>query len=497
MLSAIIFLPLTGGLLLLLLPRTRRRLLASIAMATTLTTLVLAVRIGGVFAHGGNGAVSKLEQSVPWVPAIGAKYALFCDGISYPLVLLTVLLTFLAVLYSLFSPEKETGDQLKEYLFLFLLMETGLLGTFLASDLLLFYVFWEVALVPLYFIIGIWGHEQRREAALKFFLYTRAGTLALLLAILGLYLKTNPRSFSMTETSSVSSSVVAAFAGLVLLGFTLGFGVKLPMLPIHSWLPDAHVQAPTAGSVMLAGLLLKMGGYGFIRIMLPSVHAEFAHYSPVFAAFAVAGIVYAAFVALAQRDFKRMVAFTSINHMGFVLLGVTVAAVAGSESQRVMALNGAVLQMVSHGLLTGGMFFLVGILQQRTGTRSFAELGGGWKKMPLYAGFLTAFAFGSLGLPTMSGFVAEFHVLAATLPVFLWAAIVAVVGIAISTAVYLRALQQVLFGGPTSKMAKTRDIVWPERIVLGVLLACSFTIGLTPAWIIAVIESGIRNLVTR
>ncbi len=494
MLSVLIFVPLFGGFVLLLLPTHRERWLNSAAMFTATAALVLTIIVLFRFTQL-QGVPPQLTQTTSWIPSIGANYALLLDGISLPLVLLTSFLSLLAIGYSTYSGDIRQGTSRKAYLFLFLLMETGLLGLFLAADTLLFYVFWEVALVPLYFIIGVWGHERRREAALKFFLYTRAGSLALLLSLLTIYLHTQPHSFSMAamKTSGIAGAT-GILAALVLLGFVLGFGVKLPIIPIHSWLPDAHVEAPTAGSVMLAGVLLKMGGYGFIRIMLPSVRGTVIRFALPLVIIALVGVIYGAAVALAQKDFKRLVAFTSINHMGFVLLGVTIAALSISEADRTTALTGAVLQMMSHGLLTGGMFFLVGMLQHRTGTRELANFGGGWSKIPIYAGFLTVFAFGSFGLPTMSGFIAEFQVFVATLASFKWAALLLAFGVVISTALYLWTLQRILFGEPTEVTKEAHDLRRPDVVLLISLLIFIFAIGLFPKPWIQWIESGSRSV---
>lgn len=497
MLTVLVFLPLAGGFLLLLLPRNANRAAAALAILTAVIDLAVSIWISlPFFPWGGNSALLRLEQHAAWIPGLGAEYALLMDGLSMPLVLLTTLLSLLAVIYSAYSKEQGIEQPGKGYFFLLLLMETGLLGFFLASDLLLFYVFWEVAIVPLYFIIGIWGHEQRRKAAMKFFLYTRAASLALLLSILALYVHTNPHGFGMQAIQSAGHELGASVAGLlVLVGFAIGFGIKLPIVPLHSWLPDAHVEAPTPGSVMLAGLLLKMGGYGFIRVMLPSVGAAWARVGTVFLALAVINIIYGAAVALAQSDFKRLVAFTSINHMGFVLLGATIAALNIPEPDKLIALNGSVLQMVSHGLLTGGMFFLVGMLQKRTSTRQFSEFGGGWGKLPVYAVVLTTFALGSFGLPSMSGFIAEFQVFAATLSVHMWAAALAAFGVVISTALYLWALQRILFGKPAPKMEAAWDLHAFDALVMGLLAIPIFAIGLFPGPLLAAIERAASLLV--
>lgn len=499
MLSVLVFLPLAGALLLLPLSRRRERLLYAVALAAAAASLFLSVVLAvPFFAQRISTAPTVVDQRVTWIPSIGAEYALHLDGISLPLVVLTTFLTLLAILYSAYAREVKPGETTKEYLVLFLVMDTGLLGVFLASDLLLFYLFWEVALVPLYFIIGIWGHEARREAALKFFLYTRAGSLALLLAILALYLETEPHSFALAAIQAAGQDAGSGtLASLALLGFVLGFGVKLPIVPLHNWLPDAHVEAPTPASVILAGVLLKMGGYGFIRIALPVLSQAMARFAVALTIIALLGVIYGAAVAMVQRDFKRLVAFTSVNHMGFVLLGATVATLPVSEADRLAAINGAVLQMVSHGLLTGGMFFLVGMLQERTGTRDLDKLGGAWGTLPLLAVLLSVFAFGSFGLPGMSGFIAEFQVFVASLATYRWAAIILAVGVAISTALYLRALQRILFVGDNDPPEGKRDLGRGDVALLSSLLALIFLIGLVPGPLIAVIQNAAQALLAR
>ncbi len=493
MLSILIFLPLAVALLVAVLPR-RPALIRTVALIGSLAALVIAILVSVPIFRAGAGYM----QSFPWIPAIGAEYSLRIDGISMPLILLTTLLTSIALLYSLYGEKLDLKESVKEYVILFLLMETGLLGVFLASDLLLFYVFWEVALVPLYFIIGIWGHENRRRAAFKFFLYTRAGSLALLLAILALYSRTEPHSFSMEAIRHAGQSAgTSTLAIWVLVGFVIGFGVKLPIVPLHSWLPDAHVEAPTAGSVILAGVMLKMGGYGLLRIMLPTVGAVMAKYWYVLAVIALMGVVYGAAVALAQQDFKRLVAFTSINHMGFVLLGITLASLSISIQNRDAAVEGALLQMVSHGLLTGGMFLLVGMMQTRAGTRDLNLLGGAWRRLPIYAAFLTAFAFGSFGLPSMSGFVAEFQVFVATLSVSGWSAFVLAFGVVISTGLYLYMLQRVLFGKPADAISNATDLNGVEKWSLAPMMALAFLIGLVPSLLVQSIQQAIPQVLAK
>lgn len=461
MITLTVFIPLAAGLIVLFIPSGRSGLIKSVALAGSLFSLAgsLVLLVGLSATPGGPGSSSlSFEERADWIASLGASYHMGVDGLSAPLIALSALLTVVSLVFSWSHRER-----VKEYFFLFLLLDTGLLGVFAAQDLLLFYLFFEVALVPMYFIIGVWGGERRIYAALKFFLYTRVGSLAMLLSFLALYLSTSPRTFDLPAIVK-AQPFAGNFVGgsFVLLGLFLGFAIKLPSFPFHSWLPDAHVEAPTAGSVMLAGALLKLGGYGFIRVALPVVPEAFNSYAVPIIILALISIIYGAAVALVQTDFKKLVAFSSINHMGYVLLGIGIAGVAqASPANRLTALNGAALQMVSHGLLTGGLFLLVGILYDRTHTRQIAAYHGLWQSMPVYSVLAALVFFGSLGLPTLSGFVAEFQVLLGTLGVYPWAAALALVGLIITTAMFLWTLQRMFLGKPTVAGERTSPTV-PE-----------------------------------
>jgi NADH-quinone oxidoreductase subunit M len=473
MLTFTIFAPLATGVLILLMPSRRWRAIRIVTVAGAVVTLMASLAIAAGIS---SEATLSFRQVVPWIPTIGASYDVGVDGLSVPLIVLTAVLLCTVAVYAIGN-----ADRAKGHAFLFLLMSTGLIGVFASQDLLLFYVFFEVALVPMYFIIGVWGHEQRRYAAMKFFLYTRAGSLGMLLSFLALSLAAH--SFSIETLARVRPFGASPAAGaLALLGLLLGFGVKLPTVPLHNWLPDAHVEAPTEGSVMLAGIQLKMGGYGLLRVALPLLPDALRTWAWVALVLGLVSMIYGALAALAQRDFKRMVAYTSINHMGYVMVAVAVAAVTVDSSVRQLALAGAVFQMVSHGLLTGGMFFLAGMLQDGTGTRDMMRVGGLFRTMPRWSALLVVLAFGSLGLPGLSGFAAEFQVIGAALSVHWWVAAIIVVGLAITTGLYIRAISLLAMG--ESKGGESAADPTVRKIgVVAALAVLSLILGLLPSLI--------------
>jgi NADH-quinone oxidoreductase subunit M len=495
MLTLLTFLPLAGALALYLVPhRSAWRWIAVLSAA-----LVLGLSIMVAILFNWRSGALQLEERVAWIPALGASYHLGIDGLSLPLVLLTTLLIFLALLYS-WKQERYP----REYFALYLVMETGLIGFFCTMDLLLFYVFFEIALVPMYFIIGLWGHEERRvEAALKFFLYTRVGSLAVLLSILALYLGTNPHTFDLPTIIAARPYVGAGVgASLVLLGFLIGFGIKLPVVPLHSWLPDAHTEAPTEGSVILAGLLLKLGGYGLLRLALPTVPGTFSAWAVPIAALAVISAIYGAAVAMAQADLKRLIAFTSVNHMGYVLLGIAVAAATtANPADRAAAASGATYQLVAHGLVTGALFFLVGMLADRTGTREIRRLSGVWAALPLYGSIFAFAMFASLGLPALAHFAAEVQIVLGTLGIYRWAAVGMLLGILITTAMFLWTLQRVLLGKLPAEWTRLPHLSAREMATLVPLMVLTLLLGVVPgplvSLIAAALHSGLSGIVGR
>ncbi len=415
------------------------------------------------------------------MPSLGAAYRVGVDGISLPLVLMTAVLFFVSFIFSV-----KVAERARSYVALFLLLETASIGAFVALDAILFYVFFEITLVAMYFIIADWGYEGRQRAALTFFLYTLLGSLPLLLAILGLYLGSDPRTFDMR--AFIESPPLAGLAAmLAFIAMLVTFAVKTPIFPVHTWLPAAHVEAPTAGSVILAGVMLKLGTYGLVRFALQMTPDAFRAAAPFVAALAVFTALYGAFVALGQSDLKRLIAYTSVNHMGYVVLGVAVAAAAADTGVRALALDGAVLQMVSHGVVTGALFLLVGMLQDRTHTREMGELGGLLRIVPGLGWLFVLAAFASLGLPGLAHFPAEFQVFLGTLRVYP-IAVVAVLGIVITAGLYLRAIQLVFLGKPSEHWQEIKDLNRREILTIAPVAALIVLIGVFPFLLLDVIH---------
>ncbi|MCE5200068.1 MAG: NADH-quinone oxidoreductase subunit M [Armatimonadota bacterium] len=479
-LPLITFLPIIGAAILMFIPRERAGAIKAAAIAISIIPLVISIwmwfaynRSGVQFPHG-----TQFGINVPWIPSLGVSFAMGADGLSIPLIFLTTLLTTLSLIYSTFIEMRP-----KEYYWMFLLLETGMLGVFTSLDFVLFFVFWEISLVPMYFLIGIWGGPRREYAAIKFFLYTMVGSMAMLLAILTMYFH-GGHTFDMLALAKANPFAVKSIMGsLVFWGLFLGFAIKVPMWPFHTWLPDAHVEAPTAGSVILAGVLLKMGTYGFMRVLLPMMPTQFGQFWMVIAILALIAIIYGAFVAMAQKDMKKLIAYSSVNHMGYVTLGCAAAAatIPGmTEVSRTAALNGAQMQAFSHGLITGALFFLVGVVYERAHTRDLSAFGGLGARVPIYAGMLAFCSFGSLGLPGMTGFIAELSVLTGTYAASPWLAGLALIGIVVTAAYMLWMLQRVLLGPLNPKYEKMPDADAREIISLAPLMALMLFFGIVP-----------------
>lgn len=467
LLLLITLIPALGSLLVLALPKESPRLIRWTSLAVSVLPLLLAILLLWGFKWGSSSMQYLI--SLPWIPAINARLLMGVDGISLPMVFLTALLTTIAVIAS-FTIEK----RVKGYFALLLLLETGMLGVFMALDFVLFYVFWELVLLPMYFLIGIWGYDRREYAAIKFFLYTLAGSVLMLVGILALYFTAQPHTFDIMALAS-KYTFGRSLQLIVFSAFFVGFAIKVPMFPFHTWLPDAHVQAPTAVSVLLAGILLKMGSYGFIRIAIPILPDAARYFAFPLAILAVISIIYGAFCAMAQTDLKKMVAYSSVSHMGFVMLGITTLTTVG--------VSAAVLQMFNHGTITGMLFLMVGLVYERTHTREIPELGALSKKVPLLAGILIFASFASLGLPGLSGFWGEFLVLLGVMiksqPAYTWLAVVSTIGLITTAAYLLRMIQRVCFG-EESKF-ELREITARELVTLVPLMAFIVAIGVWPA----------------
>ena len=464
-------------MLLLALPRATARTTHGIGIAAS--GLAFLGTLGIAWRGVGDG-FSQVED-LAWIPSLDAAYRVGVDGISLPLLLVTALLFLVALIFS--AGMREAA---RPYVALFLLLETSCLGVFAALDLVLFYLFWEITLVGMYFIIVGWGHIGRQRAGITFFLYTLLGSLPLLLAILALYLGSEGRTFdmrAMVETPPLDGIA----ATLTLLALLIAFAIKTPVVPFHTWLPAAHVEAPTAGSVVLAGVLLKLGTYGLVRFALQMTPDALRSAAWIVIAFGVLSALYGALAALAQTDLKRMVAYTSVNHMGYVVLAVGAAALASDASVRATALSGAVLQMVAHGIVTGALFLLVGMIGERAGTREMGELGGLLRRTPWLGGAFVFAAFASLGLPGLAHFPAEFQIFLGTFGVVPVAASLAVLGIVITAGLYLRAIQSTFLGPLPERLSAVPDLNARELASVVPLLFLTLLLGVAPRLLLDVI----------
>ena len=493
LLSWILFTPTIAAVILLFIPGDRVQLIRRLALGASLIPLILSLVAWSQFDPAFNGF--QFEEKISWYSELNAYYHVGIDGISLTLMLLTTILSPLAILASY-----NITDRVKPYMILFLLLETGMLGVFLMLDLMMFFVFWEVGLVPMYFLINQWGGKNRNYASLKFILYTIGGSLGLLLAIQLIGVLTGtfdiPELFVLWPEIGAGYSIFGLPAetikSIAFWAFVLAFAIKVPIWPFHTWLPDAHTEAPTAGSMILAGVLLKLGGYGFIRLVLPLFPVEAKYYAGALAALATLAIIFGALSAFGQSDFKRLVAYSSINHMGFVILGVASAAWAAGTQDAVIAVNGAVLQMFTHGLSSAGMFFLVGVLYDRAHTRDLNEFGGLAAILPVYGGILIFVSMASLGLPGLAGFVSEFMVVLGAWPVFTLATALSMIGLFFTGAYVLKALMKVLHGPLNQKWnGKISEMDVREIFVITPLMVIILIIGIWPAWIVDVINRAV------
>ncbi len=496
LLSLILFVPTAAAVVLLLIPKERVNLIRWFALGASLIPFVLAIVVCAYFSPSKTGF--QLEEQASWYAAIQSSYHLGLDGISLPMVLLTTLLTPLSLLAS-FS----VTERIKPYMILFLLLETGMLGVFMALDLLLFFVFWEIGLVPMYFLIAQWGGSNRNYASLKFILYTMAGSLGLLLAIQMMGVTSGTFDLvklfqswpGLAQGQTMFGLPTETVKSIAFWAFVVAFAIKVPVWPFHTWLPDAHTEAPTAGSMILAGVLLKLGAYGFLRLVLPLFPQQAAQYAGWLAALGALAIIFGALSAFGQTDFKRLVAYSSINHMGFVVLAIAVSAKAAGTLNSTIAINGAVLQMFNHGLSAAGMFFLVGVIYDRAHTRDLNAFGGLWAILPKYGTILLFTAMGSLGLPGLSSFVSEFLIVRGAWPVFTLATALSMIGLFFTGAYILKALKQVLHGPLNEHWhGHLPEINIREMVVIAPLMALMLAIGVWPAWLLEVINKAVLAL---
>ncbi|HEV8441581.1 MAG TPA: NADH-quinone oxidoreductase subunit M [Methylomirabilota bacterium] len=486
-LTVVTFLPTLGAVLIALIPRSRQELVKGTSFAVTLVTFLVSVPLYTRFDPR-TPAYQFVEQRA-WMPSLGISYHLGIDGISLLLVLLT---TFLMPL-TLLSAWRAIESRWKEFAVTMLLLETGMLGVFVALDLFLFYMFWEAMLIPMYLIIGIWGGGNRVYAAIKFILYTLSGSVLMLVAILALYFRYGAATGTYTfDLPALAQYVLPAgrFQDLLFLAFALAFAIKVPMFPFHTWLPDAHVEAPTAGSVILAGVLLKMGTYGFLRFCLPLFPQASLNFTPWIFALAVIGIIYGAWVSTVQPDIKKLVAYSSVSHLGFVVLGLFTLTPQG--------IVGGIIQMVNHGLSTGALFLVVGMLYERRHTRLIADFGGLWKTVPALSALFLIVALSSLGLPGLNGFVGEFLVLLGAFQVNRTLAALATTGI-IFAAVYLLWMYQRVFFGAITQEANRRlpDLSPREWAVLLPILFLIVWIGVYPVAFTGLTEASTQALIAQ
>jgi len=489
LLTWITFLPLIGAVVVSVLPKGRPQYAKWVAAAFAAVDLGLTGWLIAGFDRARGGAM-QFAVDVPWVPQAAIRYHLGVDGISITMLALAALLGLLAVVGSW-----KVTDRPKTYFVMLLLLQVGMNGVFMALDFVLFYVFWELVLVPMFFLIGMWGGARREYASIKFFIYTLAGSVFMLVGILALYLAPNSGTFDMLALAKLGQAgVFRDIEGWVFLLFFLGFAVKVPIWPLHTWLPDAHVEAPTAASVLLAGILLKMGAYGFIRISLPILPHAARAWAPWIALLAVISIIYGAAVAFAQTDLKKLVAYSSVSHMGFVMLGIAAMNPEG--------LNGAVAAMFSHGVVTGMLFFIVGMVYERTHTRQIADLSGLSAAAPVTGGLLAFASFASLGLPGLSGFVGEFLSLlgawrasTGTSPLF-WSGLVviAAVGVLFAAAYMLWMVLRVVLGRPSEAVRSVTDASGREIGVLLPLIALTLIVGIWWGSLLGFVDPAVKAL---
>jgi len=485
-LSLIVFVPLLGALALLFVPGDNHRAIRWVALLAALASFGFSLMLLG---YQTSGAEFQYREDLSWIPAFGMRYTLGVDGLSTVLVLLTTVLSVVSIFYS-WDPIQ---TRVKEYYATMLLLMVGMLGVFVSLDLFLFYVFWEISLIPMYLIIGIWGGPRRIYATVKFVIYTLVGSLLMLVAILAVAIAHG----NATGTFTFSYEVLRGFGyadglqALAFIAFFLAFAIKVPMWPFHTWLPDAHVEAPTAGSIILAGVLLKLGGYGFLRYSLPLLPDAAKEFAPIVIGLAVVAVLYGAMVSMVQPDLKKLIAYSSVSHMGFVMLGAFVFNIQG--------LQGAVFQMVSHGVTTGALFLLVGVIYERTHDRQIAHMGGLNGRLPRYAAIFGLFTFASIGLPGLSGFIGEFLVVLGSFQYSGYVAAATMLVVIISAVYMLWMFQRVFFSVPSDWMRRwwpsLTDLTRNEWLALAPLIVLVVALGVFPKPILDAVAGPMQRIV--
>ena len=484
LISWMVFSPLIGAFLILFFRDDNEKHYKRIFLISIISSLVSLLFSLIIFVNFQASAEMQFVENIKWIESLGVSYRVGLDGISFPLILLTTFLTPIVLLFSWDDIKK----RIRLYYFSMLLLETAMLGVFVSLDFFLFYVFWEAMLIPMYFIIGIWGGKKRIYSAMKFFIYTMAGSVLMLVAILWLYFSTGAGTFNILVF--LNSPIDPFLQTWLFVAFALAFAIKVPKFPFHTWLPDAHVEAPTAGSVILAGVLLKMGTYGFIRLAIPLFPEAAIQFSPIFIFLSLVGIIYGALMAMIQRDAKKLVAYSSISHLGFVMFGLF--------SFNLLALGGSVLQMVNHGICSGLLFLTVGMLYRRRHTRLIDDFGGIAKVMPVFSVFFVITVFSSIGLPGLNGLVGEFAILSGSFQSHFIPTIIATLGVILSAVYMLPMVQKMIFG--KIKIESNRiltDLNLREWFVLVPMIFLVFFLGIYPKPILNIIEPSAKSLLLK